>query len=57
MGGSSGLPTPLGVVCVGSLCSTLLLFPVLQKWQLGFLVSLYLVVYNLPNCLHACSYF
>lgn len=33
--------------------STLFLLPALQKWQLVFLVFLYLVVHNLPQlCMH-----
>ena len=35
---------------------TLFLHPDLQKWQLGFLVFLYLVVQNLPQ-LHMHHYF
>ena len=39
-----GLPTPLLVY----VCSALLLLLALRKWQLGFLVCLYLTVQNLP---------
>ena len=35
------------------MCSTLLLLPALQKWRLGFLVSLYLLSRIYPNC--ACT--
>ena len=37
-----------GVVCRGR-AQYLLLLPALQKWQLRFLVFLYLVVHNLPQ--------
>ena len=49
-------PLPLVVVCLGP-CSLLCFccrppaFGSLQKWQLGFLVSLYLVDQNLPQLL------
>ena len=36
--------------------STLLLLPILQKWQSGFLISLYLMVHNLLQlCMHVCA--
>ena len=48
-----------GVVCRGHVQypafspNPLILLPALWKWQLGFLVSLYLVVQNLPQlCMH-----
>ena len=40
---------PFVALCAGGMRSTLLLLPALQKWQLDFLVSLYLVVHNLPQ--------
>ena len=48
-GGLGGLPTPLVVLRAGGMRRTLLLLPALQKWQLGVLVSLYLVVHSLPQ--------
>lgn len=43
-GSLGGLPIPLLVY----VCSALLLLLALRKWQLGFLVCLYLIVQNLP---------
>ena len=40
------LPTPDVVLCAGG---TLLSLLALQKWQLDFLVSLYLIVQHLPQ--------
>ena len=37
-------------------CRNMLLLPILQKWQLGFLIFLYLMVHNLIQlCVHACA--
>ena len=41
------MPTPLVLVCAEGMCMYLLLFQMLQKWQLGFVVSLYLAIHNL----------
>ena len=41
---------PLGGVVSGGMCSTPLLLQAFQKWQLGFLVSLYLLSRICPNC-------
>ena len=38
------------LLCAGGTCSTLLLLQALQKWQLGFLVSLCLLSRICPNC-------
>ena len=54
--GSGGVPTPLVVVCAGGMRNTLLLLWALQKWQLGFLVSLYLLPRICPSCVHAVSF-
>ena len=35
-GGLGGPPAPLVVLSAGGMCSPLLLFQALQKWQLGF---------------------
>ena len=62
-GGLGVLSTPLVVLSAGGQAQypayapdTLFLHPALQKWQLGFLVSLYLVQ-NLPQMHNAHSYF
>ena len=50
---------PFRWYCVqGSVCSTLLLLQALQKWHLGFLVSLYPLPRICPNCtyMHLVSY-
>ena len=45
------MPTPDVVLCAGG---TLLSLLTLQKWQLDFLVSLYLIVQHLPQlCMRA----
>ena len=41
------------VLCAGGMRSTLLLLLALQRWQLGFLVSLYLVQNLCQLCIHA----
>ena len=41
------MPTPLVVLYAGDMHNTLLLISALQKRQLGFLVSFYLIVQNL----------
>ena len=41
---------PLVVLCAVCMHSTLLLLPTPQKWQLGFLVFLYLLSRNCPSC-------
>ena len=52
-----------GVVCRGHAQypafapDTLFLLQALQKWQLGFLVSLYLLDPEFAPTVHACSYF
>ena len=40
---------PFVVLCAGGMRSALLLLLALQKWQLVFLVFLYLVIHNLPQ--------
>ena len=52
-GGLGVLPIPLVVLCAGGMGSTLLLLRALQKWQLGFLVVLYLLSRICPSC--ACT--
>ena len=58
MGGLGGLPTPLVVLSSGGdaqfpafVPDTLFLFQALQKWRLGFSVSLYLLSRICPNCM------
>ena len=48
-GGLGGLRTPYVVLCAGGMRGTLLVLLTPQKWQLGFLVFLYLVAHNLPQ--------
>ena len=53
-----GSARPFGGAECRSMRSSLLLFPTLQKWQLGFLVSLYILLSILcPNRSHICSCF
>ena len=47
------MPTALVVVCAGGIHITLLLLPVLQKWQLNFFVFCILLSIICPNC--ACT--
>ena len=52
-GGLGGLPTPYVVLCAEGMSSIVLLFLVLQKWQLGFSVS-FCVIQNLPPAAQRC---
>ena len=50
-GGLGGFPTPLVVLGVRGMPSTLLLLPVLQKWQVGFFWSFCILLSIIcPNC-------
>ena len=49
MAGGVAYHHPVVVLGAGGMHSTLLLLWALQKWQLGFLVFLYLFVHNLPQ--------
>lgn len=51
--GLGGVPTPLVVLCARCMGNTLLLLRTPQKWQLDFLVFLYLLVPNLPQACRA----
>ena len=50
-----GPPFPLGVLCAGGMCRTLLLPLTLQMWQLGFLGLFVSFVRTLPQ-LHMHSF-
>ena len=55
-GGVLGSARPFGGVQSGGMRSALLFFPALQKWQLHFLVSLYIFLSIFcPSCSHMCS--